>query len=601
MTGLTAPRYWEDGVSTIRPANPYTNNMSTVGSKYRDDEIRKKLEESAVGGGEAYVNYIDESEIPKKENADFVIGENASAQEFFDATNQANDIENGLVWVEGDAEIDLSEHSGGLINCTVASDRGRNGSNGALLFSTSHGVGSAAWDGSIGTGMLTLNDGVRLFGLRLRGPTHDYWDSPYHPGYIPFRFGEMDAGERDDFRGEWMSRGLNIQSTDVTVENVKLWGFSTQGISVGGHDESQYYEPDLVGIDVHDNMQSGLGYNVNVYRGNPNISLAYFNASRHTLATFGYWNSGYTVEDSVVGPSTSFFLFDTHNLGENSASESTNPRDKGFIGRASGNIEVRRVTFTPERVIEDADYAAGEITSHMSMGGIPWPLDGDGAIIEDCRCAHDSMDEAFYQNTSGDGWDVPVGDDGFSENVTVRNIQFGAPEATKKEGIGAPVDLTADCGGGGEAPDPEPDEPETKMGDLSVFAENTENGDRVNGATVEIDKVGSEISKTGTTSNIDIANGGVSFGTMPTGYYHITVTKDGFTAGTYDQELWRDEGEQNHEAMHLDGTQRRPIIYLSPTPEPDQPTDLDSMVRGMIQNELEEYMQGGMTNDDGSD
>lgn len=561
--------------------------MSTVGSKYRDDEIRKKLEASPIGGGEAYVNDIDEAQIPKKENADFVIGENASAQEFFDATNQANDIENGLVWVEGDAEIDLSEHSGGLINCTVASDRGRNGSNGALLFSTSHGVGSAAWDGSIGTGMITLNDGVRLFGVRLRGPTHDYWDSPYHPGYIPFKFGTLDAGGRDDFRSKWMSRGLNIQSTDVTVENVKLWGFSTQGISVGGHDESQYYEPDLVGIDVHDNMQSGLGYNINVYRGNPNISLAYFNASRHTIATFGYFNSGYSVEDSVVGPSTSLFLFDTHNLGENSASESTNPRDKGFIGRASGNVEVRRVTFTPTEVISDCDYSAGESTRHMSMGGIPWPIDGDGAIIEDCRCAHDSMDEAFYQRTSGDGWEVSTDDNGFSENVTVRNIQFGAPEAPKKDGIGAPVDLTADD-----------DDPETKMADFSVFAENEKTGDRINGATVVIDKVDSEMSKTGTTSNIDAANGGVNFGEMPTGYYHITVTKDGFGAGTYDEDLWRDDGEQAHEAMLLDGSARSPIIYLT-----DQPADLDSMVRGMIQNEVQKYMQesgGGNSNSGGS-
>lgn len=588
--------------------------MPTEGSEYSDEQIRERLQYSEIAGGEKYVSDLPEDDIPTKDDADYVVEAGDGAEEFFTATNNANDVEGGgVVYVEGDAEIDFSGASGLISDCTVVSDKGRNGSDGALLYTTDHGHGTNVWDAGPGVGLFTLHQNVRFFGLRVRGPTHDYWDNPSYPGYIPFRFGELDAGERDEFRSEWSSRGINVQGENVTIENCKLWGFSTHGISVGGHDEDQDYEPVISHCDIHDNMQSGLGYNVNIYRGNPDIDYCYFNASRHTFATFGYWNSGYHVTNSVIGPATSFFLCDTHNLGENSASESTNMDVKGFIGRASGNVRIENITFTPTNVIEEADYAAGDPTSHVSLGGIPWPPDDTGAVIKNNRCAHESLDDAFYQSTSGDGWSASVGEHGFSENVVVEGNQYGAPDAPKKDGIGAPIDLTAE--GAPDQPDqPEqPEEPEDspdKTGLLAVFAEDSETEERISGATVTIEKVNGDIKETKETADIDIADGGANFGQMPVGYYHISVTQDGYENGSYDQELWRDEGEQSREAMHLDTVQRLPIIYLTPKPEkpetpekpgkpekPDKPgkpekpgkpahPPLESVVRGIIRDEV---------------
>jgi hypothetical protein len=123
-------------------------------------------------------------------------------------------------------------------------------------------------------------------------------------------------------------------------------------------------------------------------------------------------------------------------------------------------------------------------------------------------------------------------------------------------------------------PDSPPSSP-TATGDLSIFAEDSQTGTRINGAEVSLewlegkphpdDDAGPH---TGTTGSSTVAEGGYDFGDLPIGYYHIEVEHDEYDTGTYDEGLWRDSGETDHEAMYLDTGGRLPIIYLDEDTEP---------------------------------
>lgn len=100
-------------------------------------------------------------------------------------------------------------------------------------------------------------------------------------------------------------------------------------------------------------------------------------------------------------------------------------------------------------------------------------IDVDGAIIEKCRCTHDSQGEAFTQSTSGDGWSVPETSDGYTENVTIRDNQYGAPETPYEAGYGAPLNIR------GETPQ--------QTADLRVYARDSD-GNPITGATITVEQ-----------------------------------------------------------------------------------------------------------------
>lgn len=480
--------------------------MASAGSPFTDEQILDRLATNEIAGGDAYINQLPAEQIPARSKADVIITSTDTPRDLFDATNAYD-----FVWVDGDVDMDLTDWSGAISNCTLASDRGQAGSEGARLWTSSAGEDSTSWAGGGGTGFLRFHDDVRLFGIRLRGPTWDYWKDdagnphPEHPGYIPFHFDTMTRSERDAFRRSLYSRGIAVYGERVEIENCEIHGFSTQGISVGTTNRAGTLRPDIHHCHLHDNMQSGLGYNVNTYRGIPRIRFCYLNASRHSVATFGYWNSGYRIEDSVIGPATSSFLLDTHNLQENSSGSTSNRYNKDFYGRASGYLKVRRNTFTPHSVIEEADFNAGNRTRHISFGGEPWPVDGDGAIIENNAFIHDTFSRAFFQKTSGDGWSVPSSG-GTTANVTVRDNQYAFNTKAYDPNYGAPVDLLSTA-------------PEHT---LSFEVTDVATGAKIEGAEITVTKDASEWFRT---TDVD---GRASISALPAATYDIAIVTAGY-------------------------------------------------------------------------
>ncbi|WP_122090715.1 hypothetical protein [Halalkalicoccus subterraneus] len=374
---------------------------------FTNDRVLECLEGRPIGGGVGHHADIGLAD------ADVTV-ETRSA--FFDALNSSADV----IGIPGTARIDLSGEDLTLSGQTIVSDRGIDGSPGALLYTTDHGHDSPAWDGgSNGRGLITMDGGSRLSGVRLRGPYHDYYDDPEYPGYIPLDSGN--TSERRQAREGRYARGLRILADDVEVDNCEIYGWPNQAIAIGT--SSNAVSPSIHHIYGHDCMMVGAGYVIDVFNGHPTIEMSYFNATRHAIAGFGHPTCGYTLEDSVFGPTTYSHAVDMHCLAENGYGDDLT---------AGGRVEVRRCTFAFTHSIRDYDCQA------IAFRGYP----DDVYITENNRFLHD-VDPDFENPANTSGQPVPyrqvnVGS-GWHDWQSSGN-QYGVGEP-QESGIGAPVNL----------------------------------------------------------------------------------------------------------------------------------------------------------------
>ena len=174
--------------------------------------------------GEPLAGGVGYSEIFSPGDATTVV---TTTAELLSALALASDGE--IIYVTDTAELDLGDESyveipGGV---TLASGRGRDGSSGALIFSDSFQYPL----------FRVLGDGVRLTGLRLRGPNHDIGDHDYD--VVPH------------------SGAISTTHLDFEVDNCELWDWGTSAVSLGtgaeGHIHHNY---------IHHTRRAGLGYGV---------------------------------------------------------------------------------------------------------------------------------------------------------------------------------------------------------------------------------------------------------------------------------------------------------------------------------------------------
>lgn len=382
---------------------------------YTSEYILKSLEGEVIGGGEGYTANIDLTD------ADVVVNDRSG---LLSAINDGVEV----VGIEGTAQIDLSGQDINLDGQTLVSDRGVDGSPGALVYTTDHGEESPAWDGGSVRGLIAMRGDARISGIRLRGPYHDYYDNPRYPGYIPIE-GDS-ASERRRNRQQRYARGITITSDDVEVDNCEIYGWPVQAIVTGS--ASSAASPHIHHIYGHDCMMDGYGYIIENYRGHVTVEMSYFDATRHAITGFGYPNCGFTIEDCVFGPSVSSSTVDMHALAENLSTDDLT---------AGGRVEVRRCTFTFTHGIDD------RWTQAITFRGYP----EEEYITENCRFVHEITGDPPVENVANDGYEpVPYRQINVPEGEyfdwTFRNNQYGLGEP-KKSYIGAPVNLDAPMAG----------------------------------------------------------------------------------------------------------------------------------------------------------
>jgi hypothetical protein len=383
-----------------------------VGFGLTNAEILLACAGTPIGGGLGYTQSI------RLADADRIV---SSRREFDRELNSGSDV----IGVAGDARIDLTGRDLTLSGTTLVSDRGRDGSSGGLLYTTDHGEDSPAWDGgSHGRGLITMRGDSRISGVRIRGPYHDYYDNPAYPGYIP-----LDSGgpsERRRKRARRYARGIRILSDSAHVENCELYGWPNQAINIGS--SSSAPSPTIEGVYGHDCMMVGFGYVVSTIRGHPRISDCYFNATRHSVDGFGHPDCGYTLENSVFGPSTYSHAVDMHCLAEN-----------GYDGdlTAGGRVNVRRCTFAFTHNIRDRWAQA------IAFRGYP----EDRYVTENCWFAHEIEGEEPAENVANTGYQpvpyrqVNVGSGSYTDWDFVGN-RYDSQVEEYREGVGAAVDFS---------------------------------------------------------------------------------------------------------------------------------------------------------------
>ncbi len=269
-------------LSSISPAIAVESN---IGAEYAKKEkpTWKKIgntiygakadENGPIGGGKGYSKVIT--------SGDYTVD---SLESLIDALAKAKSGQ--VVFIPGDKIIDMTTfiYIDKIIlkiaeGVTLASDRGYNGSEGALITSDSLDT----------PGMILINGAnVRISGIRLQGPNPKrYLDhhkrafgpgGPGHPYYYKFP----------------TSNGINCKFPDLEVDNCIITAFSRAGISLQAG----------TGHHIHHNLihrcqYNGLGYGVSHDKASSTIEFNQFNENKHSLAGTGSPGCGYIARNNV--------------------------------------------------------------------------------------------------------------------------------------------------------------------------------------------------------------------------------------------------------------------------------------------------------------
>lgn len=208
-----------------------------------------------IGGGAGY------SAIPSPSAAKFTV---TSKKELLDAFSDAR--AGDMIYVPDDREIDMTGSKGIAVpaGIVLASGRGRDGSQGGLIFTNDHSASGYPV-------FMRVAKGTRITGLRFRGP---------------------DSGVRTSTR--FLYSGLAC-SNGVEVDNCEIFNWPEAGTSVVdnayGHFHHNY---------IHHCRRTGYGYGVAVSGGTALVEANLFNFNRHSImGTRGYPVSSYEARYNV--------------------------------------------------------------------------------------------------------------------------------------------------------------------------------------------------------------------------------------------------------------------------------------------------------------
>ena len=229
-----------------------------------------------IGGGVGY------SDIFSVGQATVIIEDGPNeANALIDAIENAQDGD--VVFVRGNAQIDLTGYSNILVpgGVTIASDRGRNGSNGARL-----------WTDQYNTRPLFRTDGdhIRFSGLEIAGPNPFMGDHHYA---API---------------ELRSDAIRTTHDFLEVDNCNLWGFGYAGVNFSDNANQGYVHHNY----MHHTQLAGLGYSIVINQSDVLIEANRFNNGRHHIASSGRPGSSYEARYNLILENANSHHFDMH-------------------------------------------------------------------------------------------------------------------------------------------------------------------------------------------------------------------------------------------------------------------------------------------------
>lgn len=233
------------------------------------------------GGGSGYFPIIT------AEESDLVISTNN-----FNSLKSA--IENAnygdTIYINDNLEIEIPAEGTLTIpnGVTLASGRGRNGSQGALLYSN-----NLLTDPNFEHPAIIAGDDVQISGLRLRGP--DGTSSSLN-------YGKQAAGIKQEY------------SKNLEVHNCEIYNWYVYGIYIVDSENANIHHNY-----IHNNQRPGIGYGIcNRNKTDTIISYNIFNRNRHDVAGVKNTNMhppSYTAQYNLFGPDAISHRLDMHGCG----------------------------------------------------------------------------------------------------------------------------------------------------------------------------------------------------------------------------------------------------------------------------------------------
>lgn len=239
-----------------------------------------------IGGGAGYLNIITDG--------DFIV---TTLDDLLYALEEAEAGQ--VVFIPGHLSIDLTAriYIDKLVidvpeGVTLASDRGYNGSEGALFTSD-----------ALDTPMVIRATGpnVRITGIRLRGPNPKQYLDHHQRA-----FGENGLG-RFYYNQFPQSRGIVTFFSHLEVDNCEVSAFSHAGIWLRRGNEHHIHHNY-----IHHCQFNGLGYGIAHDVAFSLIEYNVFNHNRHSIAGTGRLESGYTARNNIEAGYSLSHCFDMH-------------------------------------------------------------------------------------------------------------------------------------------------------------------------------------------------------------------------------------------------------------------------------------------------
>ncbi|MET0235821.1 MAG: FG-GAP-like repeat-containing protein [Kibdelosporangium sp.] len=320
----------------------------------------------------------------------------------------AGAVAGDTVFVAGGASIDLTGRKRIPIpaGVTLASDRGSNGSPGALLYNTELDLGdNEAWAQFTVTG-----SGTRVTGLRLRGPDSEIRDSAY----------QYDT-----------SRGIEASSaSDLTVDNNELSAWAHAAVYLRDTIEARYSRNN-----VHHNRRTGLGYGI-VLVNDSSAVIEYntFSQNRHAIAANGIRTIRYEArynlvidngrghgfdvhgEDEALGngaPYAGDVIHIKHNTFRSKVEAAVKVRGKPATGayvsgncfaHSSASAAVQQVLFTGNFNVGPNTYNTTTTSCHNSPNPVAWKLSDAGTATWTALAPYTfDTSEVGFGDFDGDG------------------------------------------------------------------------------------------------------------------------------------------------------------------------------------------------------
>lgn len=232
------------------------------------------------GGGSGYFPII------KPEESNIVI----STNDFnFLKTTLANASYGDTIYINDALEIEIPDGETLLLpaGITLASGRGRNGSQGALIFLDK----IQSWLDYQIHSIINVKNDVQITGLRIRGPD----------------------GSKSLANGNFRTVGiLQNNGENLDIHNCEIYDWYFIAVDIRNSSNASIHHNY-----IHNNQRPGNGYGVRVgWKANANIRYNIFNYNRHSIAANGHLDQdklpSYTAEYNLILPCAYGHRFDMH-------------------------------------------------------------------------------------------------------------------------------------------------------------------------------------------------------------------------------------------------------------------------------------------------